>query len=200
MIRRILQRRPNRATDRIKLIVGLGNPGRQYAENRHNIGFQVLDRLAARYQLPFDKIEFQGLLARGEVAAETVLLLKPLTYMNRCGEAVKPVQGRYDVRTEDLLVIYDDLDLPVGNIRVRERGSSGGHKGMESIIASLGTQNIARVRVGIGRPDGEPPEEYVLRDFSLDESIIVEEARERAIAAVVSFVREGIAETMNKCN
>jgi len=200
MIRRILQRRPKKEADRIKLLVGLGNPGKQHAENRHNVGFQVLDRLAARYQLSFDKIEFQGLLARGKVAGETVLLLKPLTYMNRCGEAVKPVQARYDISTEDLLVIYDDLDLPVGKIRIRERSSSGGHKGLESVIASLGTQNIARVRIGIGRPNGESPEEYVLRDFSLDESIIIEEARERAIAAAVCFVREGIAATMNTYN
>jgi len=110
------------------------------------------------------------------------------------------VQRKYRINTQDMLIIYDDLDLPLGKIRVRENGGSGGHQGMESVIASLGTRNIARIRIGIGRPDGEPPEQYVLHDFSLDERITVGAAYEKAVDAVVSFVRDGIEPAMNRFN
>lgn len=180
--------------------MGLGNPGKDHAENRHNVGFQVADRLAARYGLNFDKMEFQGLLSIGQIEEVGVILLKPLTCMNQSGKAVRPVQSKYKISTQDILVVYDDLDLPLGKVRVRERGRQGGHKGMESVIAALGTLNIARIRIGIGRPDGEAPEQYVLQDFSLDESIVVGDALEKAVEAAVSFVRDGIGPTMNRFN
>ena len=200
MLRRILRIRDEREAEAIRLIVGLGNPGAEHSENRHNAGFQVLDRFAHRHKLSFDRMEFQGLLARGSVGGEPVILVKPLSFMNKSGKVVKPMMSRYKAGTQYLLVIYDDLDLPLGKIRIRPQGGSGGHRGMESIIASIGTEDFPRVRIGIGRPDGPPPEEYVLRDFSLDERITMETAYENAISAVECFIREDIEATMNRYN
>lgn len=200
MIRRILSRRPQKAAEPVKLIVGLGNPGKERAKNRHNVGFQLLDRVAARYELSFDKIESQALLAHGELAGQRVILLKPLTYMNQSGEAVKPAVGRHHIPMPNVLIAYDDLDLALGKIRLREHGGAGGHKGMDSLVASLGTQDIARLRIGIGRPERVSPEEYVLQDFSLEESMVMEEAYEKAIVALGCFLKEGITAAMNKYN
>ncbi len=200
MIRRILFRRPQESVEPVKLVVGLGNPGKEHAKNRHNVGAQLLERFAARHRLSFDKIKSQALLAHGEVAGERVVLLKPLTYMNQSGKAVKPAMLRYDIRMPDVLIAYDDLDLPLGKIRLRGHGGAGGHRGMNSIIASLGTEDIGRLRIGIGRSLGMPPEEYVLQDFSLEESIVMEEAYEKAIGALECFLREGITAAMNGYN
>ena len=200
MLRRLFHKRENRIVEGTKLIVGLGNPGAEHSRNRHNVGFVVLDRLADWFRLRFDCLEFQGRLARGTVEGRPVILLKPLSYMNRSGSVVKPVLSRYKVRLEDLLIIHDELDLPLGRIRIRAAGGSAGHRGMESVIASLRTDTIARIRIGIGRPDGDPPEEYVLQDFSLEESITMEATYEQALAAVVCFLREGIDATMNTYN
>jgi PTH1 family peptidyl-tRNA hydrolase len=200
MLRRILGRHSEGIVEGTRLIVGLGNPGAEHSGNRHNVGFQVLDRLAKQYELSFDRLEFQGLLARGVIEAEPVILLKPLSYMNQSGRVVKPVLSRFKVRLENLLLVYDDLDLPLGKIRIRASGGSAGHRGMESLIASLGKDTFARTRIGIGRPGGAAPERYVLQDFSLEESITMETAYEKAIAAVVCFITEGIGETMNKYN
>lgn len=200
MLRRIFRKRESRIVKGARLIVGLGNPGAEHSSNRHNVGFSVLDRLAERYKLRFDRLEFQGRLACGTVEGKPVILLKPLSYMNRSGSVVKAVFSRYKVGPEDLLIIHDDLDLPLGKIRIRAAGRSGGHRGMESVIASLSTDIIARIRIGIGRPQGDPPEEYVLQDFSLEESITMEGAYERAVAAVECFLREGIEATMNNYN
>lgn len=200
MLRKIFQKRENRIVEGTKLIVGLGNPGAEHSTNRHNVGFLVLDRLADRYRLRFDRLEFQGRLAHGRVEGRPVILLKPLSYMNRSGSVVKPVLSRYKVRLEDLLIIHDDLDLPLGKIRIRAASGSAGHHGMESVIASLRTDIVTRIRIGIDRPHGDPPEEYVLQDFSLEESIAMEATYEQALAAVVCFLREGIDATMNTYN
>jgi PTH1 family peptidyl-tRNA hydrolase len=200
MLRRILPWRQEKQPESAKLIVGLGNPGPEHAGNRHNVGFHVIDRLADRLRLSLDKFEAQGLLARGTVSGTPVILLRPLSYMNRSGSVVKPIVSRYKVRPEDLLVVHDDLDLPLGKVRIRAGGGSAGHRGMQSIISALRTSDIARIRIGIGRSSGEPPEEYVLEDFSLDESIAMETAYDQAIAAVLCFTREGIAAAMNKHN
>ncbi len=200
MIRRILFRRPQESVEPLKLVVGLGNPGMEHAKNRHNVGAQLLERFAARHRLSFDKIESQALLAHGELGGERVILLKPLTYMNQSGKAVRPAMLRYDIRMPDVLIAYDDLDLPLGKIRLRGHGGAGGHRGMSSIIASLGTQDIARLRIGIGRSLGVPPEEYVLQDFPLEEGIVIEEAYEKAIGAIERFLREGITAAMNGYN
>jgi PTH1 family peptidyl-tRNA hydrolase len=200
MLRSILRKRQTKVVEGTKLIVGLGNPGVEHSRNRHNVGFLVLDRLADRYNLRFDRLEFHGRLASGTVEGRPVILLKPLSYMNRSGGVVKPVLSRYKVSLADLLIIHDDLDLPAGRIRVRAAGGSAGHRGMKSVIASVGTEAIARIRIGIGRPQGDAPEEYVLQDFSLDESIAMEAAYEQAVAAVGCFVRDGIDATMNNYN
>jgi PTH1 family peptidyl-tRNA hydrolase len=200
MWRRILPWHDKRIVEGTKLIVGLGNPGSERTGDRHNVGFQVLDRLSHRYRLPFDRLEFKGLLARGTIEEKPVILLKPLSYMNLSGSVVKPVLNRYSVGSEEVLIVHDDLDLPLGRIRMRAGGGSGGHRGMTSIIASLGTESIARLRIGIGRPDGEPPEEYVLADFTPEQSVSMEAAYEKAVAATVCFIEAGVDVAMNEYN
>jgi PTH1 family peptidyl-tRNA hydrolase len=200
MLRRILRRRDERVVEGTRLIVGLGNPGREHSKNRHNVGFQALERVASRYRLSFDSVEFHGLLAHGEIEGEPVILLKPLSYMNRSGGVVKSVMSRYKIKLSNLFLIYDDLDLPLGRMRVRPRGGSAGHRGMESVISSLGSDGMARLRIGIGRPYKDPPEEYVLQDFSPEESITMETAYEKAVASVACFIREGINVCMNEYN
>jgi PTH1 family peptidyl-tRNA hydrolase len=200
MLRRILSWGQEKPPENPRLIVGLGNPGPEHAENRHNVGFQVIDRLAERLHVSVDRMESKGLIAQGTFAGTPVVLLKPLSYMNRSGSVVKPVFSRYKIGPDALLVIYDDLDLPAGKMRVRASGGSAGHRGMESIISSLGTAQIARIRIGIGRPSAQPPEEYVLEDFTLEQRITMEQTYDEALEAVLCFIEEGIASTMNKYN
>jgi PTH1 family peptidyl-tRNA hydrolase len=191
---------PSKALHTTRLIAGLGNPGPRYAKNRHNVGFQVLDRLAQKHQLVFRRMEAQALLACGEVEGRRVVLLKPVTYMNRSGIAIKPAVQQHHLSLSDVLIVYDELDLPLGKIRIRERGGAAGHRGMESVIATLGTEEIGRLRIGIGRPSGQAPEEFVLEDFSPQEWIAMEEGYDRAIAALECFVLEGVAAAMNNYN
>jgi PTH1 family peptidyl-tRNA hydrolase len=191
-----------------KLIVGLGNPGRKYARNRHNVGFQCLDRLAQAHGLSFGSRVLSRLkgrrgkasLASGKIADVRVVLAKPLTYMNLSGQAVKQLASFYRLPLEDILVIYDDLDLPLGTIRLRPEGGSGGHRGIRSIIEALGSQSFPRLRVGIGRPPGNDAVSYVLSDFTGDEQIMLENVYERVAAAVELFLREGIEMAMNAYN
>ena len=185
----------------VKLIVGLGNPGPRYANNRHNVGFQCLDRLAQAHGLAFRKRENKVLLARGQIAGVEVILAKPQTYVNLSGQAVERLARSYQVPLEDILVIYDDMDLPLGRIRLRPGGGAGGHKGVRSIIEHLDSRDFPRLRVGIGRPPGRmDPVDYVLGDFTPEERPVIEEAYERAIAAVECWLREGIVAAMNKYN
>ena len=200
MWRRILRWHDKRIVAGTQLIVGLGNPGSERTGDRHNVGFQVLDRLSDRYSLPFDQLEFKGLLARGAIEEKPVILLKPLSYMNLSGNVVKPVLDRYGVGFEEVLIVYDDLDLPSGRIRIRATGGSAGHRGMQSIITSLGTESIARLRIGIGRPNGEPPEEYVLADFTPEQRVSMEAAYDKAVAATVCFIEAGVEVAMNEYN
>jgi PTH1 family peptidyl-tRNA hydrolase len=183
-----------------KLIVGLGNPGRTYAHNRHNVGFQCLDRLAQDHGLSFTQRRGKASLALGKIADVGVVLARPLTYMNLSGLAVRPLVSFYKLSLEDILVIYDDLDLPLGTTRLRPEGGSGGHKGMHSIIEALGSQAFPRLRVGIGRPPGNDAVSYVLSDFTADEQITLESVYERVVAAVELFLREGIEAAMNTYN
>lgn len=184
----------------MRLIVGLGNPGRKYAGSRHNVGFQCLDRLAEAWGLSFGRRKHKALLAQGQMAGLQVVLAKPQTFMNLSGQSVKPLAHFYRVCPEDILVIYDDLDLPLGKIRLRPEGGSGGHKGMKSIIEQLGTNGFPRLRLGIGRPTHGDPVDYVLSDFALDEQIALEQAYERAVPAVELWLTEGIAAAMNRYN
>jgi PTH1 family peptidyl-tRNA hydrolase len=155
----------------LKMIAGLGNPGPEYARSRHNVGFQVIDLFAARHRLSFDKAQKRARVTQGPVTltgwSGRVLLAKPITYMNASGEAVGPLAKFYKVAPADILVVFDDLDLPVGRLRLRPDGGSSGQKGVKSIIQALGTESFSRVRVGIGRPPGQmDPADYVLQPFS----------------------------------
>jgi len=183
------------------LIVGLGNPGREYAENRHNVGFDCVDLLAGKHGIALSKSQHKARLGTGQVAGRRAILAEPQTYVNSSGEAVGAVARYYKVAPEDVLVIYDDLDLPQGTIRLRPGGSSGGHNGIKSIVDHLGTQAFPRVRIGIGRPPGRmEPKDYVLQDFSAAEREVMVEVYDRVVDAVETFIREGIREAMNRFN
>ena len=183
-----------------KLIVGLGNPGRQYSRTRHNVGFMCVDGIAQKHRLPPYHRLFKAQVTDGLVAGKRVVLAKPQTFMNLSGESVRSLLGWYRLSHEDLLVIYDDLDLPLGRIRLRERGSSGGHRGVQSIIQCLKTQEFPRLRIGIARPGAGGAADYVLATFTPDEKPIVGAALSRAIEAVETVLTQGIVAAMNKYN
>ncbi len=183
------------------LIVGLGNPGPQYAQTRHNAGFMVVDRLAERYGITWRSERGPSLLGWGQLEGCPVGLMKPLTFMNRSGVAVGEVVRYYRLPLERLLVIYDDLHLPPGRIRLRPGGSAGGHNGVEDIIRALGTTNFPRLRVGIGHAYARGRQaDYVLSPFTQEEWPLVEAALERACQAAVTFACEGLAAAMNRYN
>lgn len=180
------------------LVVGLGNPGRRYRGTRHNVGHEVIERLARRWGIRLHEEE-EALVGSGPVAGHVVLLGQPLTYMNESGRAVASLVRRYGLRPQEVLVIYDDVDLPLGTIRIRPRGSAGGHRGMSSVLSALGTQDVPRLRIGIGRPQGDAAA-YVLSRFSPEERPIVDEAIERAADAVEVILQEGVEAAMNRFN
>ncbi|WP_449538331.1 aminoacyl-tRNA hydrolase [Ferdinandcohnia sp. Marseille-Q9671] len=185
----------------MKLIVGLGNPGRQYEDTRHNVGFKVIDELSIRLQISLDKAKFNGVFGQGLVRGEKVLLLKPLTYMNLSGESIRPIMDYYDIVVDDILVVYDELDLPVGRIRLREKGSAGGHNGMKSIIQHIGTQEFKRIRIGIDRPkNGMKITDYVLGRFQEEESLGIKEAIQRSADAAEQWVTTPFLQVMNEFN
>jgi PTH1 family peptidyl-tRNA hydrolase len=183
------------------LIVGLGNPGPKYAANRHNVGFRCLECLAAAHSLTFDKRQKKARVALGAICGRRVVLAQPQTFMNDSGRSVAPLAQFYQVSPDRLLVVYDDLDLPLETLRMRPEGGSGGHKGLRSIIEQLGDQNFARLRIGIGRPPGQmDPAAYVLQDFVADEEPLVEEMLGRAVAAIETWLTEGVEMAMSRHN
>jgi PTH1 family peptidyl-tRNA hydrolase len=183
------------------LAVGLGNPGRDYRSNRHNVGFMLLDRLAARLGLTFSRYQFKALVTKGEYQQQKLVLAKPQTFMNLSGQAVSALVRFYKVPMENLLVVYDDVDLPLGTLRLRPAGGSAGQKGMTSIIEKLGTQDFPRLRIGIGRPSGRmEAAAYVLQDFSTAETELLSITLDRAVDAVLTFVTEGLTMAMNRYN
>jgi peptidyl-tRNA hydrolase, PTH1 family len=192
----------------MKLIIGLGNPGRHYVNNRHNVGFKCVDLFAREHGISLTQRGARSKLGTGEVANTRIVLAKPQTFMNLSGEAVSALVRRYKLSSQDILVIYNDLDLPLGKIRIRERGSSGGHNGLKSIISHLGTQDFPRIRVGIGPAEGSnstaAPEvdaiEHVLSDFTDAEKTVMREVYVRVAAAIECVLTEGIAAAMNKYN
>lgn len=185
----------------MKLIVGLGNPGKQYEKTRHNIGFQVVERLSERLNIPVNQGKFKGLYGSGHVRGEKVVLLKPLTYMNLSGESIRQVVDYFDVDTEDIIVIYDDLDLPVGKIRLRQKGSAGGHNGIRSTIQHLGTQEFNRIRVGINRPqNGQSVSDYVLSNFSKEEQEMITEVANKCAEACEAALERPFLQVMNEFN
>ena len=183
------------------LIVGLGNPGREYRENRHNVGFMALDRLAKEMGGAFTRRQSEALYLAGSLASRPVVLAKPQTYMNLSGRPVAALLRFHDIPLERLLVIFDDLDLPLGTIRLRPEGGTAGHRGMEAIVESLGTNAFPRLRFGISRPPGRmEAAAYVLQDFDEDEKPVAEAALERTTEAVAVFLKDGIVTAMNGFN
>jgi len=183
------------------VIAGLGNPGRQYRANRHNVGFLCLDRLATVHHLSFDRRQKRAEVAAGRIGERRVVLAKPQTFMNESGSAVGPLIQFYKVDVACLLVIYDDLDLPLGTLRMRPSGGSGGHKGMRSIMQHLGTQSFPRLRIGIGRPPGRmDPAAYVLQDFSTEELELLDDTLDRAVATIETWLDEGVEMAMSRHN
>lgn len=183
------------------LIVGLGNPGKSYARHRHNIGFQIVELLAERHGLVFDKKQANAEVATGTLREKKVILAKPQTYMNESGRAVRGLVTFYKLALTDLIVVADDLDLIFGQIRLRAQGGSGGQNGMKSIIQELGTQEFARLRVGIGRPPGKmDPAAYVLQNFSLEQEEEMALVRPIAADALEMWLAEGLAAAMNQFN
>jgi PTH1 family peptidyl-tRNA hydrolase len=183
------------------LIAGLGNPGRNFEHNRHNVGFMLLNRLALKLSENFTHVESKALVAKAIYQGERVILIKPQTYMNDSGKAVSSLVRFYKVPLENLMVAYDDVDLPLGKLRIRPTGGSAGQKGMQSIIERLGTDTFPRLRIGTGRPPGRmEAADYVLQDFPLDDADLVIETLDRSVEAVLSFLRDGLERAMNLYN
>lgn len=182
------------------LIVGLGNMGRKYQRNRHNIGFMVVNRLAEQQGISLGRVQHKAIVGNGRIADQSVILAKPQTMMNLSGDAVGPLANYYNIPPANVFVIYDELDLPFGTIRLREKGGAGGHNGMKSIINHLGN-DFPRLRLGIGRPPGRmPPAAYVLQDFAKEDEPIVSEMIDTAVQATITYLTEGIDLAMSKHN
>ena len=191
---------PNQEDSRY-LIVGFGNPGRQYKCNRHNVGFMLVDNLAKRLGTTFSRMESRALVTKTTYLDKRLILAKPQTYMNLSGQAVASLVKFYKIPLENLMIAYDDVDLPLGTIRLRPMGGSAGQKGMRSTIERLGTEEFPRIRLGIDRPPGAmQAADYVLQDFSKDEIEIVNHVIDRATDATLVFVTEGLDVAMNKYN
>lgn len=183
------------------LITGLGNPGRQYRETRHNVGFMTVDRLAAHLGITFTRMESKAMIAKGEHRGQRLILAKPQTFMNLSGQSVGALARFYKVPPTQLLVIFDDVDLPLGTLRIRPGGGSSGQKGMTSIIERLGTQDFPRLRVGIDRPPGRmEAADYVLQAFSNGEKELLDTTLDRAVQAILEFTGAGLDSAMNKYN
>lgn len=186
------------------LIAGLGNPGRRYATTRHNLGFFTVDHLAETLGVEVKRVKFKGLLGEARLAVpggeEKLLLLKPQTYMNLSGESLREAAGFYKMEHDHLILIYDDLDLPVGRIRVRPQGSAGTHNGMRSVIDQLGYDDFPRIRIGIGSPGQMDITDYVTGRFTKEEVAPLEGAVERATKACLCIIREGVQAAMNRYN
>lgn len=185
----------------MKLIIGLGNPGREYERTRHNIGFEVVDALADKWGITLNQAKHKGLYGVGYVNGEKVILLKPMTYMNLSGESIAAVMNYFKVEIEDIAVLYDDLDLAVGKIRLRQKGSAGGHNGIKSTIAHLGTQEFNRIRIGIGRPqNGMSVVNHVLGRFSEMEWAEMRDVIKVCEQACGSFLEKPFLQVMNDFN
>ena len=183
------------------LLIGLGNPGREYRDNRHNVGFMLIDRLVVRLNARGMKVQSKAIVTTATYEDHKLILAKPQTYMNLSGQSAQGLLNFYKLPMENMLVAHDDLDLPFGTIRIRPGGGPGGQKGMASTIERLGTKDFPRLRIGIGRPPGRmDPAAYVLQDFSRDEMKTLSEIVDRAAEAALTFVVEGLNKAMNKYN
>lgn len=183
------------------IIAGLGNPGKQYYETKHNIGFKVIDRLSEDYNISVTKIKHKALIGDGNINGEKVIFIKPQTYMNLSGESIKEALNFYKISIKNFIVIYDDISLLPSMVRIREKGSAGGHNGIKSIIANLGTEEFLRIKVGIGdKPNGWDLADYVLSKFSKDDQPLIEMGIEKACNAVKIIFSDGVKEAMNRIN
>ena len=184
------------------LIVGLGNPGRQYEATRHNMGFDVIDKLVEEYQVPQAGVNFNAMYGKGRIGGQPVILMKPLSYMNLSGGPIREMANYFKINPEtEMIVIYDDIDLDPGQLRIRKKGSAGGHNGIKHIIQQLGTQNFVRIKVGVGaKPKGWDLADYVLGRFDKDDRVLVEEAQERACKAVELILTDSVDAAMNEYN
>jgi len=183
------------------LLIGLGNPGREYRDNRHNVGFMLIDRLIVRLNARGMKVQSKAIVTSATYEDRKLILAKPQTYMNLSGQSAQGLLNFYKLPMENMLVAHDDLDLPFGTIRIRPGGGPGGQKGMASTIERLGTKDFPRLRIGIGRPPGRmDPAAYVLQDFSRDEMKTLSEIVDRAAEAALTFVVDGLNKAMNKYN
>lgn len=183
------------------ILVGLGNPGREYRGNRHNVGFMTIDRLSEAFAIKISKVQAKALVGSGQWEGRKIILVKPQTYMNLSGDAVGSLLRYYKVPLAQLMVAHDDLDLPVGVIRLRPGGGSAGQKGVASTINKVGTQNFPRLRIGIGRPPGQmAAADYVLQNFSKADQEIIDPTIDRAVEAIKVFIRDGLDAAMNQFN
>lgn len=183
------------------VVAGLGNPGRQYADTKHNVGFQVIDKLAEKYGIAVEKEKQKALIGDGMIQNRRVLLVKPQTFMNLSGESIREIVNFYKIPQENFVVIYDDTSMPAGQIRLREKGSHGGHNGIRNIIQQMGTDVFNRVKVGIGeKPNGWDLADYVLAKFAEDDLPLMEEGMEQAVQAVELILSRGMADAMNRMN
>ena len=184
----------------MKLIVGLGNPGKEYENTRHNVGFMVMNRLADVMNVSISTSKFKGEYTKFKYKGEDIVLLKPMTYMNNSGESVIQVMNYFKIDVSDVLVIYDDMDMPTGKLRLRQSGSAGGHNGVKSIIAHVGTQSFQRIRVGIDKHPRIKVVDYVLGRFSKDEQPLIDEGIENAVKAIETYLDKDFIAAMNAFN
>ena len=185
----------------MKLIVGLGNPTAKYDKTRHNVGFEVIDRLMDQHGIALDTLKHKGMYGRGMIEGQPVILLKPMTYMNLSGESVIAVAHYYKIASEDVIVIYDDINLDVGRLRIRKKGSAGGHNGVKNIISHLGTEDFPRIRIGVGmKPSNMDLADYVLSHFSRDEQECMDIGYDKACEAVCLLLQGNIEKAMNDYN
>ncbi len=183
------------------IIAGLGNPGSRYENTRHNMGFETVDYISYKYKIKVSKVKFKAVIGDGEIEGERVMLVKPQTYMNSSGESVREIIDWYKIPLENIIIVYDDIDLPLGKIRIRPGGSAGTHNGMRSVIYQIQSDNFPRVRIGVGRPpEGWELVDYVLGRFNEDDRKIVSESVKKASEAVASIIKSGVEAAMNTYN
>lgn len=181
------------------IIVGLGNPGREYNNTRHNIGFEAINYIADKYNIDIDREKFKGVYGEGVIGGQKVILLKPTTYMNLSGESVRAIMDFYKLTQDEIIILYDDISLPVGRLRIRDKGSAGGHNGIKSIISNLGTDKFSRIKIGVGESKGDLVK-HVLGQFSKKDSEVLQDVLSTAISATETIIESDIKEAMNKFN
>lgn len=183
------------------LIVGLGNPEEEYANTRHNMGFDAINKISQKYNIDVNKRKFKGLYGTGVIEGKKVILLKPQTYMNLSGDSIIEVMDYYGIEVEDLIVIYDDMDIEKGTMKIRKKGRPGSHNGMKSVVENLQTTNFARIRIGIGRPEHDQDKiNFVIGKLPKEEQEMLEVGVHKAVEAIPVILLEGIDNAMNRCN